>query len=174
MKLTNFQQMLIKVTAPYLGAILILIVVIFVVKGNINSNVKKINLDRTVINSQVESLKALADLRSEYEEASPNFSFLENILPSRDEILIFSKDMETLAKNDQLGFGFTFGSETKSTPVAPGSIAFRMAIQGPYSNLITFLKDVEKSRYLVDFVNFNLSKRGDSYDADISGLVFTR
>lgn len=114
--------------------------------------------------------EAIAFLRQSAEKAQSGRIFIENILPSVDKIIDFPKEVQGLAKLNQLDLIFTFGEETAATEAAPGQISFNLNIKGQRDNLFKFLRSLEKSRYLIEFNNFNLS--GDS--ALIYGKVFTQ
>ncbi|MDD5547867.1 MAG: type 4a pilus biogenesis protein PilO [Candidatus Pacebacteria bacterium] len=174
MKLTAFHKALMTAVLPYLGVIIVVVVLIFWLKGDIKDKTNKISLLKANFLTLSNSISSLSALRSEYELAKPHFSLLENILPSRDEVISFAKDTESYARKEQMGFGFSFGNETKSTVSEPGTIDFRMGIQASYPSLISFLKDIEKSRYLVNFTNFEATKKGFDYDVTINGQVFSR
>lgn len=173
--MSPFLRQLLKSNAAYAVIILVLIIFLFILRADINGRSGQIIQKKTDFAVRSQSVKSLSVLRSEYEKALPSFDFLENILPARDQAITFAKDLEGFAGKYRLEYGFTFGSEAKSTVSAPGSVDFRISMGGTYDNIINFLKNVDKSRYFIYFSSMDLSKAGgDSFTSVVTGSVFTR
>jgi len=159
---------------PYLLGIAVLFIVVFLLQLDLSSKLTKITTQHTTLASRANSLESLATLRGQSDKAAPYFSFLENILPPRDQLLSFSKEIENIARRGNLEFGFTFGEEKLSSGEQPGQIAFRILVAGSYEAVSTFLKDVETSRYFIDVTNIDMTKKGGGFSATINGKVFFR
>lgn len=172
--MNNFYKNLLKRNTFYLLGILALAALLFFIYTNIQDSVLKISQERSALVSKSNALSSLASLRGEFEKAKPYFSLLENILPPRDQLLVFSKELEGLAKKNNLNFGFTYGEEKLSTDKEPGYIAFRISVTGGYAGLTNFLKSLEIERYFIDISTVDASKKGDDFSAIINGKVFVR
>lgn len=165
----------ITVQSSFLGGAALVISLLVVFLGfNISSRTGVILEERGEIASKATAMESLALLRSDSEKSGPYISILENILPTKDQLIIFSRDWDSLAKGRHLSFGFNFGKETAPTASEPGSNEFRAVVSGPYAELVNFLKDVKKSRYLVKFVNVDIIEKGKEFEMSISGSVFFR
>lgn len=172
--MNKFYKNLLKHNWLYISGILILVVLIFFLKSNIGSSIVKISAQHNALAARSSSLLSLATLKGESIKADPYFSFLENILPPRDQLLSFSKELENIATKNNLEFSFTFGEEKLSSGKEPGQISFRAIINGSYDGISNFLKGMESSRYFIDPSSVDLSKKGAIFTATINGKVFFR
>jgi len=172
--MNNFYKNLLKHNWLYISGILILAVLLFVLKNDMESSVKKITLQHNTLATKSSSLFSLATLRGDLIKANPYFSFLENILPPRDQILSFENELKNIALKNNLEFNFNFGEEKPSSGKDPGQISFRAIINGSYDNILNFLNGIETSRYFIDPVNVDFIKKGSNFSATLSGKVFFR
>lgn len=95
-------------------------------------------------------------------------SVLENALPNRDQLFNFQREMERLAVEKQIGFNFTFSNETPSTVSQAGRINFLITAEGSLKTILQFIEDAEKSRFLLNFKNFEFNDKSGK----ISGETF--
>ncbi|MCL5017103.1 MAG: hypothetical protein M1155_00345 [Patescibacteria group bacterium] len=172
--MNNFYKNLLKHNVFYLAGIIVLAIVLFFLFNNVQDSVSKIKVERAALIAKSSALSSLASLRGDFEKAKPYLTLLENILPPRDQLLIFSNELEGLAKQNNLGFGFTYGEEKQSSGNVPGSLAFKISLTGSYSGITNFLKSLETERYFIDIVNVDESRKGDDFSAIINGKVFVR
>jgi len=172
--MNKFYKNLLKHNWLYISGILILVVLAFFLKGNLESSITKISTQHKTLATRSSSLLSLATLRGEFAKANPYFSFLENILPPRDQLLSFSNELENIARKNNLEFSFSFGEEKLSSGKDPGQISFRAIVNGSYKGISDFLNSIETSRYFIDPSSVDMVKRGSSFSATINGKVFFR
>ena len=172
--MNRFYKNLLKHNWPYFSGILVLLIAVFVLQMDLDKKLVEIKSQHAALASRTNSLESLATLRGQADKAAPYFSFLENILPPRDQLLSFSKEIEDIARKNNLEFGFTFGEEKLSSGTQPGQIAFRISATGSYVDVSNFIKSIETSRYFIDIINVDLTKKGSVYSALINGKVFFR
>lgn len=172
--MNKFYKNLFKHNWLYISGILALVVLLFILKTNMGSSVAKINSQYNTLTARSNSLLSLATLRGEFIKANPYFSFLENILPPRDQLLSFSKELENIARKNNLEFSFSFGEEKLASGKDPGQIAFRAIVTGSYEGILEFLKGIEIGRYFIDSSSIDLVKKGSNFSATINGKVFFR
>lgn len=172
--MNKFYKNLFKHNWLYISGILVLVILIFVLKINMESSVAKISSQHSTLATRSSSLLSLATLKGDFIKANPYFSFLENVLPPRDQLLSFSKELEGIARKNNLEFSFTFGEEKVSSGKEPGQISFRAIVNGNYNDISNFLKGVESSRYFIDPSSVDLAKKGAIFTATINGKVFFR
>lgn len=158
----------------YISGILILTGILLFIYTDIQRSALTITQKNNMLATRSNSLSSLASLRGEFEKAKPYFSLLENILPPRDQLLSFSKELEGIAKKNNLEFGFTFGEEKLATSIEPGYIAFRVTVTGGYAGLTAFLRSLETGRYFIDAATVDSVKKGDGFSSIINGKVFFR
>ncbi|MHB9019667.1 MAG: hypothetical protein ACYC3G_02225 [Minisyncoccota bacterium] len=157
--MNNFYKNLLKHNWLYISGILILAILIFVLKMNMESSLVKISEQYDVLATRSSSLLSLATLRGEFTKANPYFSFLENILPPRDQLLSFENELENIARKNNLEFNFNFGEERESSGKDPGQVSFRATVSGSYDSIYNFLTGIEASRYFIDSSSIDLVKR---------------
>ncbi|OGY63934.1 MAG: hypothetical protein A3I89_00550 [Candidatus Harrisonbacteria bacterium RIFCSPLOWO2_02_FULL_41_11] len=135
-----------------------------------------IQVRRQEVAQRLKALESLALLRADAKQAEKLLEKLHSALPAKDQLIKFSKNLESFAKKNGLGFGFAFESETKSTETMPGANNFVVTVSGNYENFTKFLKLIEQSDYFVNFESFNLLSEGDKkgYAATLRGKVFSQ
>lgn len=125
---------------------------------------------------QAQSISNLRELRQGAERAEIIINKLQNALPTRELLFVFSEDINRLARERNLTPHFTFGSETISTePNIPSSIDFTMVVTGNRQLILEFIKVFEASRYFTRIAKIEmLSQGGDNhiYQTTLSGVVF--
>lgn len=172
--MTEFKKQLLLKLGIGLAVVLILATLMFLLSFDISRRVRQIQNQRSEMVFRTQTIDALASLKSDFAKAKPYFSFLENILPQKDQLITFSKDLETLARQNKIDLGFSFGSEAPSSETEPGSLSFTLTAAGTFSDLLGFFKDINKSRYFVNFISIDLNKRDTVYTGNLSGRVFSQ
>ena len=172
--MNKFYKNLLKHNWLYLFGILLSVILLFLLKINIESSAKRLSEQYSTLAVRSNSLLSLATLRGEFIKANPYFSLLENILPPRDQLLSFSNELENIARKNNLEFGFSFGEEKLSSGKNPGQISFRAAVNGSYKGISDFLNSIETGRYFIDPSSVDLVKKGSGFSATLNGKVFFR
>lgn len=170
----EFKQWLLKNIGVAAGVSFILALLILFLGGDISNRVRKIKSQRRDLITRSQSIESLASLRADASRAEKLLESLQNALPTKDQLIGFSKTLEKFAKNNRLDFGFSFGAETPSTNAAPGANEFVLTSGGAYANFIRFLKAVEESDYFVSFNSFDISRKGERFEILAKGKVFSQ
>ncbi len=165
--MVNFKQGLIK-------KILIVLLMLLVFAGGLIFLGRDINLRAEVIRKQrqelvdrSEELSLFAKLQSQLTEAEPYLNILGNVLPVRDQLFDFPKEMERLASQEGIGFGFSFGNETPSSSNTAGRIGFVITTGGSFSKIFNFIKAMQDSRFLISFKSFDFSGSSVSINGEV-------
>ena len=95
-------------------------------------------------------------------------------MPLKDQLIGFSKTLESIAKNNKLGFGFAFEVEQPATEVLPGVNYFNLTGSGSYTDFIRFFRAIEDGRYFASFESLNLISKGKDFELAGRGKVFSR
>lgn len=157
------------------GLVLMAILLIQLIVINIESNSQKIARQRQELGLRILGTDSLATLKLDAEKAEPYQSILDNILPEKDRLINFGQDLITMAKKNKVAMEFAFGGEVKSADTEPGFINFSIKADGAYDDFIRFLREVEKSRFLVKFTAADVTRdSGQRFDILASGQVFYR
>lgn len=172
--MTDFRNWLLRYAGLYIGISCGLIVLIFFLGRDIGVRAAQIRSQRQELASRLRAFESLTALRSGSEEAKQFSALLEKALPEKDELIGFSKTLETFAKNNQLDFEFQFESEAPSEGTMPGSNNFIIPARGSYANFVRFLKNIEESGYFVSFSLIDLAQRDKDFEMRINGKVFSR
>lgn len=136
----------------------------------INKNLESIMAARSRLDANANSLNNLAELRKEWAIAKTFLPGLEAKIPQKDDLFLISKSFEQMAKNHNLGFGFAFGAETAGAENQLSSVAFGIDLRGTSADAIDFLADLEKSQYLIEISNFDVT----SDNSKLNGMIFYR
>lgn len=165
--MTDFRQGLIKNLSVALLILAVPAIGLFFLGADVSRRAEATKTQRQTLADRSESLLLYASLQSQSAEAGSYISILENSLPVRDRLLDFQREMERLAKQSEVGFGFNFTKETPSGAGTAGRMGFNMISQGSISKIFNFIESIEGSRFLVDFSNFDFT----GSTANITGEV---
>jgi hypothetical protein len=165
--MANFKQELRKKLLISFSIIAVILAGMFFLGWDINQRAEDIKIARQELANRSAKLSLFAQLQSQATQAESYASVLKNVLPDHDQLFDFPKELERLAKQINAGFGFSFGTETPSTPIQLGRLQFTVTVQGVLSKIIDFIKNVEASRFSINFKSFDFNNSA----ADINGEV---
>ncbi|MBI4991810.1 MAG: hypothetical protein HZB99_01175 [Candidatus Harrisonbacteria bacterium] len=172
--MTDFNRWLLKNIGVASGVILALVALTILLGNDISRRLDTVIRQRRDLVERSEVFNYLATLRFDSERAKKLSDQLQNSLPTKDQLIGFSKNLENLAKDNQLGFGFQFESEVLSTDLAPGINNFTITSNGSYSNFLRFLKAAESGQYFVNFTLLDLIQKGKEFEITMRGKVFSQ
>ena len=151
------KQLLISIGIP--SAIgLILIVGIFYLASDIGDLGNKIYQTRKDINFGTQAEESLIPMRQDYEQAKMYFSEVGGILPNKNQLLGLSKDLNIMARQNQISLSLNIGQESSGGANQLTEIGLSVSGQGTFEGLLNFLKTVENSRYFIKFSSLDLQK----------------
>jgi len=156
------------------GALVAVIALTQIVAGHLAGNARKILQQKSDLALRISATGQLASLKADSDKAQPLFTILNSILPPKDDLINFGQSLTQLARTERIDLGFTFGAETPAKGNLPGFIPFSLTGTGTYENFQKFLRDVEKSRYIVKFNSVDLVRQGENSTFGIiaEGQVF--
>ncbi|OGY64345.1 MAG: hypothetical protein A3I24_01130 [Candidatus Harrisonbacteria bacterium RIFCSPLOWO2_02_FULL_41_13b] len=159
-----------------LAIIIVLAIGLFFAGRGINQKVIKIESLRKELNTRLTALNSLTNLRQQSEKAKSLFGSLQTLLPTKDELINFPKELNGFAKANKVEIGFSFGSETAPAENQPGFTAFNLTLSGSYDNLVKFLKAIEGSQFFVGINSLDVTKdpQSQKFSALISGKIFSQ
>lgn len=152
---------------------LFLIIGIFYLTSDISKLSDQIYKLRKDINFGLQAADSLPVLRQDYEQTKIYLSEIGSILPNKNELLGFSKDLNTMAKQNQINLNLNIGQESPRNAKKPVEIDLSVAGQGTFENLLSFLKTVENSRYFIKFNNFDFQQDGQKSSLNLSGKIIS-
>lgn len=154
------------------GIVLILGGLLVILGFDIGSQTQKIRTQRESLVNRTQSVSTLANLQNDFNESQKYLSALENILPTRDQLIDFPRELEIAARNQNLGFGFSFGNEKSPSNSEPGATTFSVTLQGTQTQIFNFVRFLEQSRFLISFSTFDMNRSGERFNTTIRGEVF--
>ena len=155
--MTDFKQGLIKNLSVALLILAIPVAGLVFLNKDIGRRAEAIKTQRQSLVDRSEALLLYAKLQSQSVEVDPYIGILQNVLPVRDRLLDFQNEIERLANQAGVGFGFNFTKETPGNANAAGRMGFDIVSQGSVSKIFDFIKSMEDSRFLVNLNNFNFT-----------------
>lgn len=149
---------------------------LFFFGGNIKDYSERIKIARQDLVSRSLSLSSLAALRIQYNTKGRDYlGFLQSYVPSRDQLINLSRDVQTLASGVS-SFGFSFSGENEPTDGVLGVINFTANLRATIPQLISFLDNVGRFKYFMTVDNFSLTgvTDGGIFQVPVRGRVFFR
>lgn len=156
------------------GVLLFLAGMLWYVRADIGSRAEGIRAKQAQFAIAVRAVSARATLRQGREAAGPFLEEMGRVLPLRDQLIAFPRDLERLARARTVDVGFSFGAETPATAGTAGRIAFPLTVSGPLERVLRFLEDLERLPLIVALRGIELSGSGSAYSLTSGGAVFFR
>ncbi len=160
----------------YSGIIIIFLVALFFLSSDIDGRVKTIEQLHGELEFWSQSTDSLASLKQDEAQANQYASDLQNIVPSRDQLLIFFPDLNSIAKQNSVNVSPNLGVEEQSANSKLGATNFDLVSVGSFPNLMSFLKSLQASRYPIKFTNLEMLQvqqgQKDEFKISLSGKVF--
>ncbi len=155
-----------------LGIISIIAIAVFYLGFDISNKANLIGETRAKLFRRVVDITNLGKLKEQEKTAETALLKLNGVLPRRDSLFAVSRDFNDFARARGLSFGSKFGEEIAPKDEKPGFIRLEMNVTGDYTNIISFIKDIEASNYFVNLLNFEIVSQGVRFNAILNGEVF--
>lgn len=172
--MTAFKKQLLIKLGISSGALILIIGAVQLTVWHVSQTSEEITRQRSELSLRTRATQSLATLKSDAEKAKPLQASLGNVLPPKDRLINFGKELTDLGKQNGLELSFDFGGETPSTPDAPGFIKFTLTGTATYTSWTNFLKDLEKGRMYVKINSADLARKPglDNFNVVAEGQVF--
>jgi Tfp pilus assembly protein PilO len=117
-------------------------------------------------------------LQNDYKKIADNIDYVNNLLPTEDQLINFLSTIEKIAKETNNAETFHFsGDINQGSNSEPRNINFTIDLQGDISSFIAFLEKLKIIPYYVRINSFNIgSGQGISSKSQInlSGRVYLK
>lgn len=175
MVLAGFKKKLLIHVGIALGVIAVPAIIIIVLNADINRRVTTITGYKQEQQLRVQTIDLLTGTNNDLRRADPLLATMQTLLPNKDQLINFPRELERTGTNYGVEIGFSFGAEKPASAQDAGSIRFSMTITGAYEDIVAFLKYVEQHRYFisVDSVDVRRSTR-DNFSLVTSGEIYTK
>jgi len=169
----NFKKRLLIVITISLGICLILTLALFFVGSDIGQKVINIQELRGNLLFRTGLTNSLAILSQQSEEAKNYEVPLKNILPSRDQLISFPKNIVSLAKQNNLNLNTTLGQGKYLYNGEAQQTDFTISGRGSFENFVSFLKNLESSQYFTKFKTIDITGQDKDFNLLMLGSVFS-
>ncbi len=156
------------------GLAVLAMAIVQLLSWHVSQNAGEIIRLRNELDLRTRATESLATLKNDAEKAKPFQQKLDGILPTKDGLINFGKEMTDLAKTDGVEMSFDFGAETAAKAGVPGFIKFSLTGVGSYTNWYNFLKDLGKSPLYIKINSADLTRQpgADNFNIVSEGQVF--
>lgn len=156
------------------GAAILAIVIVQLLAWHVGQSSAEITRLRSELALRTRATDSLATLKSDAEKAKPFQQKLDSLLPTKDRLINFGKELTDLAKANGAEMSFDFGAETAAKSGIPGFIKFSLTGASNYNNWYKFIKDLEKSPLYIKMNSVDLTRQSgvDSFNVVAEGQVF--
>jgi len=169
----NFKKRLLITIGIPLAICLILALALFFIGSNITNQTAQIEKLKGDLFNRQQLAQSLANLKQGTEQVQPYIAELENILPSQDQLLGFSRDIGIIAKQNKLNLNTTLGQQISQNGDGLRQTDFTSTAQGTFDNFINFLKSLENGRYFIKLNTLDLTGQDGDFKMLMNGQVFS-
>ena len=145
----SFKKQFIREISFALGGVLVLIALLFVVRGDINKRVSKIQELTGRLAARNQAAAAFVELKSAATKAQEYEQVLRSALPTEDGLINFPKAMTELGKQSGIELGVSLGGEAPALSGGLGGLNFALNTTSDYQGFVGFLKNLEAHPYFI-------------------------
>lgn len=156
------------------GIVIILVLAIQFIAPQLEKASEKILVQRADFNFLSQATDLLPQLKSDLEKSKPLAIELNRVLPPKEQLAGFGKELADLAKKSKIEINSSLVGEIPAADGAPASTQFLLTSGVNYSAFLKFLKEVEQSRFFVKINSLNMTRQqsGDKYNIAANVQVF--
>jgi len=171
----NFKKKIIR-EAIILGcALTFFAALIIFLNSDVNKRAENILKYRRELETRNQTIALLSNSNADFERAKPMEAVLTNLLPSKDQLINFPRELERMGKEYAVQTGFTFGTEQPSSATEPGNIRYTLSVTGLYQDVADFVEAFEKHPYFTTLDSIDVKIiNGGTYSLITSGTIFTK
>lgn len=168
----NFRQQLLMKIAGGIGVIAVLVIGIALIGSAISAKADYIYSTRNELNARLNSINQLSQLKSVAAEVAPYVARLNQALPKKDALISMRQDLENIARQNNLSYGFKFVGEDAKIEEGLRSQKFQLSVQGQYQNIMNFIRAIERTTYFISLADIDLTASQGGYGSTMNGQVF--
>lgn len=100
----------------------------------------------------------LISLKNDYKKVADNIDYVNNLLPTEDQLIVFLSTIERIAKETENAETFHFAGEiNQGSNNEPRNINFNIDLQGNINSFVAFLEKLKAIPYYVKINSFNIT-----------------
>ncbi len=171
--MTNFRKRLLIIVGVPLGISLVLAGILSFAGSDITKRTDQIKQLRRDLLFRMQLTESLASLRKDSQQAKNYVFEIENILPNRDQLVSFPRDLSTIARQNKIELNSSLGKESSGGIGKLRQTDFTMTGQGPFDDFVNFLKSLETARYFINLSSLDFTRQDNDFRALLTGRVFS-
>lgn len=169
----NYKKKLLTVIVIPLAMVVALVAGIFILSVRLNKAVAEASGLKSRFRYWVQAAESISSLRNDYRFAEPYMDMVSKLLPERDELISFPKEISDLGTKNGVMVGVALGIESVSESKLRQT-GVNMTIRGDIAAIVSFLEAMEKGRYFIRLNNLDVVAEGGAYRLSLTGAVFSR
>lgn len=150
--------------------IVVLITALIFIGFDISKKAIKVSESKQDIYFRSNIIKSLSILRSDINKIQPYIYGLNNVLPTKDQLINFPRELSLIASQNKINLSFNFSGENSNDRLK--WIELTGTAEGDFINIINFLKSIENSNYSVKIDNIDFNEKDDVSKTIFNGKVF--
>ncbi len=170
----NYKKKLLLAIAIPLAIIAILIGGIFIIGTRLDKAVAEANSLKSRFRYWVQAAESISSLRNDYRFAEPYLETVSHLLPERDELIGFPKEISDLGARNGVMVGVALGIESIDSVSGLRQTDISMTVRGDMAAVVAFLEAMEKGQYFIRLNDLDFVAEGGSYRIFLTGAVFSR
>ncbi len=175
MVLTHFYKRLLIKLSIAAGLISVLSAGLVIFNSHLNKLVRQIDQEKAEITLRNRTIELIAGSNTDLKKADPLLARLQSIIPPKDQLIGFSRDISNYGKKFNVDVGFSFGTETAATATDSGSVNFTLSATGHFDDIISFLQFLEQLPYFIRFDGVTTSYQlNNQYNLTTTGAIYTK
>ena len=137
-----------------------------------------INERRGLYSSRSAIIQKIQNLNTEYQKRSSDIAKISSVLPSKKSLaeVVSALDRVALQSGVQLLSASAVGKEGGSDDIAYNTLPIVITANGSYTSMANFLRSIERSLRIMDFVSINASsvspEKPDLLNLSLSGNTY--
>lgn len=164
-------QFIIAISIALVGT-LILAIILIVIGLKIKNMTQDILNQKSEISAKQQRIEAFSLLEKDAVNAAKYTSILQNALPTKDELITFKQELDSLAQKTDVTISFTFGTEGSEIQGGVKGLAFQVVVGGTLGQILNFFREMEKNRFIINISDMDLNKQGNVFRGNLNGQVY--
>lgn len=157
------------------GGILILSIVIILLNSDTKNCEKKIVQYKHELALRNKTIEFLGESDFNFKKIDEAIVILDDIIPAKDTLISFPKELENIGRKHVVDVGFKFISEIEAEEGKPGHIQFGMNLAGEFLDLVSFLEELEDHKYAIALNSIDVKKLDSGrFSLLTGGLIYTK
>ncbi len=175
MKLRSFKQRLIFQVFLVVLVLVVFITFLLLFRANINHQLSIIENIKSEIFQSSNSVENLSLLIGDWKKVKDYRDEVESLVPHKDDFVSLPKDIESMAKENNVSASFSFEDEDPSSKNKElKSIGFTINMRGRSNDVISFLEKIENKYHSINIsiLDYSFDRTNGNTKIFAKGILF--